>query len=29
MPKLRYIYQTIEFDTMDIYVKTLKKQTTI
>ena len=24
MPKLRYIYQTIEFDNMDIHVKTLK-----
>lgn len=24
MPKLRYTYQTIEFDTMDIHVKTLK-----
>ena len=26
MPKLRYIYQTIEFDTMDIHVKTLKNK---
>lgn len=24
MPKLRYIYQTIEFDNIDIHVKTLK-----
>ncbi|PLY10533.1 MAG: histidine kinase [Arcobacter sp.] len=24
MPKIRYTYQTIEFDTMDIHVKTLK-----